>query len=458
MLQFKSYPYQCGYHYYKRLYPLNAPVLLDSNRRGDVDIVAASPRLILEKRGNETIFTDLSQGTKQSCQAPLHELMAKLSPDVVDCDRLPFVGGWIGFFSYDYGRELEQIPQKIPNDTSIPDAWFAYYDWAMVSCHKSKTSWLVYDDRDQESQIFKRFCYHLENNPSASLKRFYLESEFTSSLSEAEYHRRFETIARYIRDGHIYQTNFSQRFQASFRGDPLDAYDKLRLKNPAPFGAFLRYGPKAWLASSSPERFLKVRDKQVETKPIKGTAPRDSNPIKDAQNLKRLEDSEKDKAENLMIVDLLRNDLSKHCLPGSVRVPKLFEPVSFKNVHHLVSTVTGTLADDRHPLDLLVGAFPGGSVTGCPKIRAMQISEEIEPVRRAVFCGSICYYSVNGQMDSNIVIRTCAFDNTQVYLWAGGGIVYDSTASGEYQETFDKVNIIMDILRKHSHDATMEAS
>ena len=221
----------------------------------------------------------------------------------------------------------------------------------------------------------------------------------------------------------------------------------MRKLNAAPFSCYLNL-PEVQILSSSPERFLKLTQGVVETKPIKGTRPRKQDDAEDQEQIQSLEKSHKDKAENLMIVDLLRNDISKTCKKGSVKVPIIFEVESYATVHHLVSTVTGILADDHHALDLLKSCFPGGSITGAPKIRAMEIIEELEPNRRGVYCGAIGYIGFNGNMDCNIAIRTLVHSNNTIRFWAGGGIVNDSVVEEEYQECFDKAAALLDLLRQ----------
>jgi para-aminobenzoate synthetase component 1 len=222
---------------------------------------------------------------------------------------------------------------------------------------------------------------------------------------------------------------------------------QLRKINPAPFSAFLDL-PYGKLLSSSPERFLKVSGGHVQTKPIKGTRPRAADPIADRANADALRASAKDRAENVMIVDLLRNDLGRSCLPGSIAATRLFEVESFASVHHLVSTVEGTLAPGKDALDVLAGAFPGGSITGAPKVRAMQIIEEVEPYRRGVYCGCIGYVGFDGDMDMNIAIRTLVQHGDYVYAWAGGGVVADSKVDSEFQESLDKAAALLEVLRR----------
>lgn len=288
---------------------------------------------------------------------------------------------------------------------------------------------------------------------------FHLTSSWQSNMDKASYIEKFNKVQSYLLSGDCYQINLAQRFSAQYQGDEFEAYLALKSANKAPFSAFIRLNNAAIL-SVSPERFLQLSQGKVQSKPIKGTMPRSDNKVQDAKNAEILRHSSKDNAENLMIVDLLRNDISKSCQAGSVKVPKLFDIESFPAVHHLVSTVEGTLASDKHATDLLRGAFPGGSITGAPKIRAMEIIEELEPHRRSVYCGSIGYLSNCGTMDTSITIRTLIcqpsklpsntsiHDEKMIHCWAGGGLVADSTAESEYQETFDKVNCILPVLSK----------
>ena len=266
-------------------------------------------------------------------------------------------------------------------------------------------------------------------------------------MTESYYANAFEKIKTYIKEGDCYQVNLAQRFNAKVEGDPWLAYCMLREINPSPFSAYLNYSDFQIL-SNSPERFLSVKNGNVQTKPIKGTRPRSEKKVKDEALLQELVNSKKDQAENVMIVDLLRNDISKNCTLGSVKVPKLFDIESFPNVHHMVSTITGKLEKNRSAVDLLRGCFPGGSITGAPKLRSMEVIEELEPHRRGIYCGSIGYISNDGAMDTNIAIRTILHQQQQMHFYAGGGIVYDSEVNSEYQETFDKAAAMLRVLNQ----------
>ena len=253
-------------------------------------------------------------------------------------------------------------------------------------------------------------------------------------------------MREYIIAGDIFQANLSQRFQSALTEPPFALYRRLRKRNPAPFAAYLAFDDLAVL-SASPERFLRLDQKRlVETRPIKGTRPRGLGPMHDAALGRALAESAKDRAENVMIVDLLRNDLSRVCRPGTVRVPELFALEHHPTVHHLVSTVLGELAPGADAVDLIRAAFPGGSITGAPKVRAMEIIAELEPTQRGVYCGSIGYLSATGAMDTSIVIRTYLALGGEVYFQAGGGIVADSDVELEYRETLDKARALIETL------------
>ena len=275
-----------------------------------------------------------------------------------------------------------------------------------------------------------------------------VSGELTCQLETEQYKTAFNKIKHYIREGDCYQVNLAKRFEIRAKGDPWHAYTLLRRQNAAPFSSFFST-PHLSIMSSSPERLLKLNQGHVETKPIKGTRPRDiDNPERDIALAGELQNSIKDRAENLMIVDLLRNDLGKVCQPGSIAVPKPFALESFATVHHLVSTITGKLADDESAVSLLRACFPGGSITGAPKLRAMEIIEELEPDRRGAYCGSMAYIGFDGNMDSNILIRTLVYNNNRLRFWAGGGIVADSDVEQEYQEVHDKAAAILNVIEQ----------
>ena len=283
------------------------------------------------------------------------------------------------------------------------------------------------------------------------------ETGLRSSFTHDEYLRAVQRVREYILAGDIFQANLSQRLEAPLRESPWSLYRRIRGLNPAPFAAFIDLGGGDAIVSASPERFLRVAGREVEARPIKGTRPRGIGPEHDAALGRALTESEKDRAENLMIVDLLRNDLSRVCTPGTVRVPELFALEHYATVHHLVSTVVGELAPGRDAVDLLCAAFPGGSITGAPKVRAMEIIAELEPSRRGVYCGSVGYLSLTGALDTSIVIRTYlaladAGGGNRVYFSVGGGIVADSDPEDEYRETLAKARALLDALAERGRE------
>ena len=413
------------------------------------DILAARPYVRLVTRGNLTEIHD--EGVELTREDPFTLLRRYVTPDAECASALPFCGGAIGYFGYDLARRIEKLPAVAQDAERIPDMAVGIYDWAVVVDHTERRSWLVGQGRDPATDIGWDALVRLFSAPPAERSRapFRVVSPVTSNLTREDYARAFGRIMRYIGDGDCYQVNLAQRFSAQAVGDAWLAYQSLRVVNPAPFSAYLAT-PYASVLCASPERFLKVENGRVETKPIKGTRPRAGHARLDAELVKALLASEKDRAENVMIVDLVRNDLSKSCRLGSVKVPRLFDVESYATVHHLVSTVTGELDPRRDAIDLLRGAFPGGSITGAPKLRAMEIIEELEPHRRGVYCGAIGYIGFDGNMDLNIAIRTLVFSRGEIRFWAGGGIVADSTMDDEYQETFDKAAAMLKLLQQSS--------
>ncbi|WLH67210.1 aminodeoxychorismate synthase component I [Pseudomonas sp. FP2309] len=416
-------------------------VLLDSGRpvaeRGRYDLLSAWPEATL------TVGPDESGGDfLQRLRGNLTQLGEAALPAGLE---LPFAGGLIGYLSYDFGRHLEQMPHLAVDDLHLPDARFGLYAWALISDHQARTSQLVFHPAlaDGERQ---RLIAVFNQPPADTTASFKLKGTMAPDLTAEAYRQAIARIQDYIQAGDCYQVNFAQRFRAPCVGDPWVAYCALREACPTPFSGFQSLPDDGAIVSLSPERFVRISERQVETRPIKGTRPRGLNPAEDAAHAAELLASAKDRAENLMIVDLLRNDLGRTCRIGSVSVPELFSLESYPNVHHLVSSVTGELANGKDALDLIAGSFPGGSITGAPKIRAMQIIDELEPTRRGLYCGSLLYLDVRGEMDSSIVIRSLLVKDGQVCCWGGGGIVADSQWEAEYQESLTKVRVLLQTL------------
>jgi para-aminobenzoate synthetase component 1 len=423
-------------------------VFLDSgypcSNQGRYDIIAADPVCTLVTHADITEITRNGLTIKSGAD-PFDLVKQQLISDFADFDDLPFNGGAIGYFSYDLARRLESLPVITEDAEQIAEMAVGIYEWAVIVDHQLQKSYLTgFFDEQKWPALRDRFSRLPEQQEYEAFK---IVSAIDSNMDKAFYTKAFNRIKQYLKEGDCYQVNLAQRFVANCKGDPWTAYQTLRELNAAPFSCYLNL-PEVQILSSSPERFLKLTNGIVESKPIKGTRPRKLNDADDQQQIQQLLNSTKDRAENLMIVDLLRNDISKTCKKGSVKVPKLFAIESYVTVHHLVSTVTGVLADNQCALDLLKSCFPGGSITGAPKIRAMEIIEELEPNRRGIYCGTIAYIGFNGNMDSNIAIRTLVHSNSTIRFWAGGGIVNDSVVEEEYQETFDKAAAMLDLLQQ----------
>ena len=424
-------------------------VFLDSgypgSSQGRYDIIATDPVCTLVTQGGITEVTRHHE-TLTSSADPFDLVKEQLTADFISEDDYPFNGGAIGYFSYDLARRLETLPVIAKDAEHIPDMAVGIYKWAVIVDHQQQKSVLVGHDCDDQywQALITKFSQLPEQQPKESFK---VIGPIESNMDKLAYTKAFDRIKKYLKEGDCYQVNLAQRFVAECEGNPWTAYLLLRELNAAPFSAYLNL-PDVQILSSSPERFLKLTQGLVETKPIKGTRPRKLDDAEDQAEIKSLENSHKDKAENLMIVDLLRNDISKTCKKSSVKVPVIFNVESYATVHHLVSTVTGILAEDQQALDLLKSCFPGGSITGAPKIRAMEIIEELEPNRRGVYCGAIGYMGFNGNMDTNIAIRTLVHSKNTIRCWAGGGIVNDSVVDDEYQESFDKAAAMLDLLQQ----------
>ncbi|MCW8887267.1 MAG: aminodeoxychorismate synthase component I [Motiliproteus sp.] len=443
---------------FQRIRHLPYPALLDSGNQADLkgqfDILCAAPVCRVVADQGKCWKLD-SQGQQTEIDSPPFQALKKVLLEygfLERCQehpRIPFMGGALGYFSYDLGRYLETLPEISEDDIPLAQMQMGIYLWAIVVDHEQQSCNLIYTGDDQHTQM-QALARHISITPASPEElpqSFKLLKPFQSNLDKEGYQQRFDRIINYIRSGDCYQVNLAQRFSASYSGDSWQAYQLLRKAAPTPFSTYLEVDGGE-LLSLSPERFIQVADSQVETKPIKGTRPRGDNPDMDRQLKEALSASIKDRAENLMIVDLLRNDLGRTCTTGSVSVPKLFAVESYANVHHLVSTINGRLDSADKCLELLEGCFPGGSITGAPKIRAMEIIEELEPHRRSAYCGSIGYIGFDGRVDTSIAIRTLVASNQTLHCWAGGGIVADSQCQAEYQETFDKVSNLITPLEK----------
>jgi para-aminobenzoate synthetase component 1 len=431
-------PYQADASaYFAAIADLPWAAWLDSGGMARYDILTAVPQRSIVLDGNA------------ACDDPFALLRKELGAPLAAVTDVPFAGGALGYWNYDLARRMMILPSVAQDAEHLPDLVVGIYDWALVLDHRLRTAKLVSHRRYAETEaLLPQVLERLQNNVPSPEGSFHVRGRIESNFTRAAYQTAFDVVQGYLQAGDCYQINLAQRFSAQAEGDAFGAYLELRRLGPAPYAAFLNL-PQAQILCASPERFISVRAGHVETKPIKGTRPRDCDLQRDRQLADELRHHPKDRAENLMIVDLLRNDLGKSCVPGSVRVPELFAVESYANVHHLVSTVIGELAMGRDALDVLRDCFPGGSVTGAPKLRAMQIIERLEPQRRGIYCGVIGYVGFDGNMDTNIAIRTLVYSGSRIRCWAGGGIVADSQCDAEYQETLDKASAMLELLQRY---------
>jgi len=433
---------------------------MDTQRLGRYSFLGSEPFLVMNSRGSEIT---LARGQEHKVQHgnPFDTIGKLLELYKLDyCPApMPFVGGAVGYFSYDLCHFVEHLPSTAIDDLKLPECYFAFYDVIFVFDHLEGRAYLVATGFPEleEGQRLKRARMRLEEMknwlyPGHSViavsrspeqnKEIRLKSNFTPE----EYIKAVNRVREYIAAGDVFQVNLSQRFQADLEILPYELYKRLRRVNPAPFASYLNF-PEVAIVSASPERFLKVQGDLVETRPVKGTRPRGRDPVEDQRLAQELTHSIKDRAENVMIVDLERNDLGRVCRYGTIKVTELAILETFPTVFHLTSTIVGRLHRGKSDIDLLKATFPGGSITGAPKVRAMEIIDELETTKRSVYTGSIGYLSFNGDLDINIVIRTFLIKKGRAYFQVGGGIIYDSDSEAEYMETLDKAKALIQALQ-----------
>lgn len=458
---------------FNRLFALPGSILLDSGMIVEglsrYSFMSADPFMIITSRGNRVkiVRRYFSEGSKIEIKTsdPLDVIKDMLNEYKIITGTCPspFPGGAAGYMAYDLGRQFEKLPEIAGDDLRVPDCWLGFYDLVVTIDHLNSSVYITstgYPQRDPINSVNRARqrirwmknqllasgkgnikntsnCYDsinddLKTNPSAII----------SGFDRKGYCNAVERAKEYIAAGDIFQVNLSQRFSLAGKDRPWDVFRKLRKINPAPMAAYVNSGD-LHLVSSSPERFMKVSGRLVETRPIKGTRPRGKTLAEDMYWRDDLWKSDKDRAELVMIVDLERNDLGRVCVPGSIKVTELYRLEEYSTVFHLVATVQGKLEEHKSVIDLLRASFPGGSITGAPKIRAMEVIEELEPVRRGVYCGSIGYMAFNGDADFNIVIRTLVFKRDRIIFQVGGGITIDSDPHSEYTETLDKAKALV---------------
>jgi para-aminobenzoate synthetase component 1 len=457
---------------FRRLAGMPRPLFLDSALThptlGRYSFVTADPFDWMESRGRRTFLASASRPL-EDCDpfAVLAERMAPYRAESVP-GLPPFQGGVAGLFGYDLCHHLEKLPRPRHDEFEVPDLAVGFYDWVIAFDHLSGRAWVISTGlpetepqgrRLRAERRLREVKEHLAVSdpdfaprpttravdPIRSREVYGLAGVFSNFDREA-YLCAVSRVIEYIRAGDCFQVNLAQRLLHAAPLSPLELYRKLRERNPATFAGYFDLGDFV-LASASPERFLRVERGEVETRPIKGTRPRGLTAAEDQAAGALLLTSAKDRAENVMIVDLLRNDLGRVCRFGSVRVPAVCRLETYPFVHHLVSEVRGRLREGLGPIDLLRAAFPGGSVTGAPKIRAMEIIAELEPTARGPYCGSLGYLGFDGTMDTNILIRTFTIGRGWAQFPVGGGIVADSVPEQEYDETWHKANGLLRALR-----------
>lgn len=424
-------------------------VFLDSslvNKLGRYSVIGAVPYLKLVKEGNN-FYINGEKETTCSFETYLKTYLAEHKDK--NNTELPIISGAIGYFSYEYGRKLMEVDSAKEDLVSIPDAVLVFYDFYIIEDRHEQRTYLIANGITREAaKLLDEMETRINGKPVYMQKESDTEYpiEVQPNFAKDEYKQAVDRMIRYIIEGDIYITNMTQQLTVKSDKVPLDVFYDLRENNPSPFGGYFDYGDFQ-IVCASPERFLKMQKGHVNTRPIKGTRKRGETPEEDILMRTELENSEKDKSELLMIVDLERNDLNRVCRPGSVKVTELFSVEEYATVFHLVSDIEGDLEESKDVMDLLEAAFPGGSITGAPKYRAMEIIDELENNKRNLYTGSIGYLTLDGGCDFNIVIRTALYKNGKYFLGVGGGITAESDLEFEYEETLQKAKAVLLAMR-----------
>jgi len=443
-----------------------------NEKTGRYSFIGYDPFLTVMSKGNN-ILTQNRHSITRKVGNPLDELRNLLSNFHLDnsFESIPFTCGAVGYFAYDLCHFIEKLPDTTIDDIEFPEMCFSFYDTVIGFDHLKNKCYLMsvdfkpYSNKRTEKRIDQALRmisngWNMPTEEESRLSRRRIKRKIISNFSKENYLRAVECAKQYINAGDIYQVNLSQRFQTQTETSPYEIYKRLRKINPAPFSCYLRFDNK-YIISSSPERFLSLRStldstvkhsgsivRNIQTRPIKGTRPRSKDENINAKMKEDLLSSEKDNAELAMIVDLERNDLGRVCKYNTVKVTEKKELEEHPTVYHLVATIEGELHSRYDSIDLLKATFPGGSITGAPKVRAMQIIDELEPTKRSVYTGAIGYLSFNGNIDFNIAIRTFLAKDDHIYFQVGGGIVADSNPEDEYEETLHKAKALIDTLEK----------
>ncbi|WP_133016678.1 aminodeoxychorismate synthase component I [Clostridium cuniculi] len=420
-------------------------ILLDSSKEdknlSKYSFIGINPFLRFEVKNEKAYINDnIIEGDPFKV---LENLIYEYKNDIQDI--IPFLSGGIGYISYDAGRLLEELPNTSKEDFNIPDMRFIFYKNIIIFDLINDKKYIT--DLDGNIENIESILTVIHNGEKINDEMVCEKSEniFYSNFIKEDYKKAVTRLKEYIVSGDVYIANMTQRFWCYNEDDSFNIYKKLRSINKAPFSAYLNF-EDFQIISSSPERFIQVFNNKAHTRPIKGTRPRGHNAEEDEKNKLELINSEKDKAELLMVVDLERNDFSKVCKPHTVKVTENFKLEEYATVFHLVSTVEGELKNDVSSVRCIKECFPGGSITGTPKIRAMEIIEELEGIKRNIYTGSIGYFDFRGNCDFNIVIRTIIKKDNKAFFGVGGGITYDSIEEDEYNETLDKARALMRVL------------
>lgn len=434
---------------------------MDRQKLGRFSFLGFSPFLILRSKGCRVQLIEdkgLKEFKDKNPFFVLKDLLNRYRLDSTDIS-IPFTGGAVGYFSYDLCHHLEMLPSSALDDLNLPDCYIPFYDLVIIFDHLKDKTYIASSGFPEleEKKRLRRAKVRLDKvkrkiESASVVPREYVEGDdsfkktlLSSNFKKEEYIDTIKRAKEYISSGDIYQVNLSQRFSCDIDIDPSVLFERLRAINPAPFSAYLDF-KDVKIVSASPERFLCKRGRNIHTRPIKGTRPRGRDELEDERLKIELLSSAKDRAEHVMIVDLERNDLGRVCEYGSVMPTEFIILETYSTVFHLVSTVSGILREGVDAIDCLINCFPGGSITGAPKIRSMEIIDELEPTKRSIYTGSIGYIGFNGDMDTSIVIRTFTIKEKRAYFQVGGGIVADSDPEMEYQETLDKAKALIDSL------------
>jgi para-aminobenzoate synthetase component 1 len=428
------------------------PFLLDSStdheKLGRYSLSSSNPFLTFSSRDDTITIKERDGAGRTFSGNPFLELDKLLNRFKREKGPLIFSSGAVGYFSYDMGHHIETLPKRAEEDVVLPHSFFGFYDTVFVHDHLLNKSFAAFDDlihdvpKEEAERRLDEFTAKISNEITADFQETKKALRLESNFLKNAYADGTRKVLKYISSGDIYQANLSQRFSADYDGDAISFYKNFIDMSPAPFGALIDI-KDAVIMSNSPERYLKRVGDYIETRPIKGTRPRSEDSAEDERLKRELKESEKDLAEHLMIVDLERNDLGRVSEYGSVKVDEFLIIESYSNVHHLVSTVSGRLKEGVTSVECIMNSFPGGSITGAPKIRSMEIIDEIEPTTRSIYTGAIGYFDLSGDFDFNIAIRTAIYCKNpagqgRLYFQVGGGIVADSDPGLEYEETLIK--------------------